>query len=148
MRIWRLLAAFIASAATAYALASVFYTQQVLAKQAEIGAVYTGAQQVQTYANNLVGLAPAYGAMVAIALLIGFLVAAGVKRILTPLAPVAYPVAGGAAVFLLLWMVENLAIGGGVGAMGGARDALGMGLQTLAGVIGGAVFALLRPKAA
>lgn len=148
MRILRFLAAFIASTATTYVLASIFYTQRTLAAQSEaIGRnLYTPAQQVETYIDNLVGLAPSYGLILTIALMIGFLVAAAVKRILIPLAPVAYPVAGGAAVFTAIWLIENLVAGGGVGAIGGARDALGMSLQVLAGVLGGAVFALARPK--
>lgn len=148
MRILRFLAAFIASAATTYVLASIFYTQRTLSVQAEaIGRnLYTPAQQFETYIDNLVGLAPSYGLILTIALMIGFLVAAAVKRVLVPLAPVAYPVAGGAAVFTAIWLIENLVAGGGVGAIGGARDALGMSLQVLAGVLGGAVFALARPK--
>lgn len=146
MRLLRFLAAFVAAAATTYVLASLFYTQQVLAKQNAIAQLYTPAQQVQTYLDNLVGLAPAYGGVLTIALLIGFLVAAIVKRVLTALAPAAYPVAGGAAVFVAIWLIENVVASGGVGAIGGARDALGLALQVLAGVVGGFVFALARPK--
>jgi hypothetical protein len=79
-------------------------------------------------------------------LLVGFLVAAGLKRILTPLAPVAYPIAGAAAVVAAIWLIENVVAGGGVGAIGGARDALGMALQGLAGLAGGTVFAALRGR--
>ncbi|MEO1241642.1 MAG: hypothetical protein AAFX54_07005 [Pseudomonadota bacterium] len=144
MSIFRLGAAFIASSAITYTLASAFYTQQVLAKQAAIGAVYTAGQQAATYFDNFLGLAPAYGAVLTAALLIGFVVAAFVKRVLKPLAPVAYPVAGAAAVFTAIWSIENLVAGGGVGAMGGARDGLGVALQCLAGGIGGSVFAVTR----
>lgn len=140
--------AFIAGVAAAYVLSATFYTQQILAKQAMIGAAYTPAQQFQTYAMNFLGLAPSFGVVLAIALLIGFVIAAGVKRVLAPLAPVAYPIAGGAAVFAALQLIENFVGGGQVGAIGGARDALGLGLQVVAGVVGGAVFALARPKPA
>lgn len=144
MKVFRLAAAFVASTAVIYILASVFYTQQVLAKQAAIGAVYTAEQQAATYLDNFLGLAPAYGAVLTVALLIGFVVAAFVKRPLRPLAPVAYPIAGAAAVFTAIWSIENLVVGGGVGALGGARDALGISLQCLAGFIGGVVFAVTR----
>ena len=147
MRFARMGLAFIAAAVTTFVLASVFYTQQVLAKQAAIGARYTTGQQVETYIDNLIGLAPAYGVVLTIALLIGFLVAAIVKRILVPLAPVAYPIAGAAAVFTAVWSIENLVAGGGVGALGGARDALGIALQCLAGFAGGVVFAVARGRA-
>jgi hypothetical protein len=146
MQIIRHAAAFIAAVITAYTVAVGFYTQQVLAKQAEIGAIYTPAQQAQTYFENFIGLAPAYGLMVAIAFLVGFVVAAGVKRIVVPLAPVAYPLAGAAAMWALIWAIETFVASGGVGAIGGARDALGVGLQMLAGLVGGAVFEWLRPR--
>ncbi len=144
MQIIKVAAAYIAAVIIAYSLAAAFYTQQVLAKQAEIGAIYTPSQQAQTYFENFIGLAPAYGLMMAIALLIGFVVAAGVKRIAAPLASVAYPLAGAAAMWTLVWTIETFVAGGGVGAIGGARDALGVGLQMLAGLAGGVVFELLR----
>ncbi len=147
MRLARMGLAFAAAAVTTFVLASVFYTQQVLAKQAAIGARYTAGQQVETYIDNLIGLAPAYGLVLTIALLIGFLVAAIVKRVLVPLAPVAYPIAGAAAVSTAIWAIENLVAGGGVGALGGARDAVGIAFQCFAGFAGGVVFAVARPRA-
>ncbi len=146
MRIIKLAVACIAAVIAAYTAAAGLYTQQVLAKQAEIGAIYTPSQQAQTYFENFIGLAPAYGLMVAIALLAGFVVAAGVKRVVVPLAPIAYPLAGAAAMWTLIWAIETFVAGGGVGAIGGARDALGVGLQMLAGAAGGAVFEWLRPR--
>lgn len=148
MRILVYIPAYLLGTASAYVFASGFYTQQVVAKQAAFGADYTLAQQGQVYWENFIGLAPAYGVVLAVALLLGFLVAAVVKRILTPLAPVAYPLAGAAAVFTAIWLIDHTIGEGGVGAIGGARDALGLGLQCLAGFIGGAVFASLRPRRA
>ena len=144
MGLFRTIIAFFASAVVTFVLAAIFYTQQVLAKQAEIGAVYSQRQQFETLIDNMAGLAPSYGLILTIALLIGFAVAAGVKRILKPLAPIAYPTAGAAAVFTAIWLIENVVIGGGVGVIGGARDALGIALQCLAGFAGGAVFAFAR----
>jgi len=86
-----------------------------------------------------------YGAIIAIALLFGFVVAFGVKRILKPLAPIAYPTAGAAALLVMLILVEQQ-LGGGAGVIGGARDAFGLALQCLAGFIGGGLFAVLRPR--
>ncbi|NOX94364.1 MAG: hypothetical protein GXP04_04505 [Alphaproteobacteria bacterium] len=144
MRLLRMGLAYLAAVIVTYALASAFYTQQVLAKQAAIGAVYTQQQQISTYMDNFAGLAMTYGLMLAIGLLIAFLIAAVAKRILKPLAPIAYPIAGAAAVFTVIWAIENLVAPGGVGAIGGARDALGVSLQCLAGAAGGLVFALTR----
>lgn len=143
MRPVRTLLAFVAAVVVAFVAAAWFYTQQVIAKQAAIGAEYTHAQKMLAVHENLLGLAPAYGPIVAIALAVGFLVAWGVKKVVRPLAPVAYPVAGFAAIVTTIWLIENVVLGGGVGVIGGARDAGGMALQGAAGALGGLVFALV-----
>lgn len=148
MKLARTILAFILAVATTYGVAVVFLTQQVFEKRAAIGAVYTRDQQITTLVDNLVGLASAYGAVLSIALLLGFLIAAGVKRILKPLAPLAYPVGGAAAVYTAIFLIENIAASGGAVAMEGARGAVGMGLQSFAGFIGGVVFAVTRGRSA
>lgn len=140
----RTIVAYLLSVAVTYVIATGFYTQQVIAKQAEIGAVYSTAQQISTFTQNLTGLW-IFGAIIAIALLLGFGVAFGVKRLLRPLSPIAYPTAGAAAMLAMIILIEQQ-LGGGAGIIGGARDALGLTLQCLAGFIGGAVFAIARPR--
>lgn len=148
MTVMRTIAGFLLATATTYILAVAFMTQQVIEKRAAIGAHYTQAQQFSTFTENLTGLAAAYGVVVMIALLLGFAVAAGVKRILKPLAPIAYPVGGAAAVFTAIYLIENTIAAGGVGALEGARGAVGIGLQCLAGFVGGVVFALISRRSA
>ncbi len=143
MRILRTIAAFTASVATTYVLASFFYTTRILQERAAF-APSTPAQQAEAYFADFIGLW-IYGAMIAIALLVAFAVAWGVKRVLKPLAPLAYPVAGAAAIFVMLTLVEAQ-LGGGAGVIGGARTAFGVALQCLAGCLGGAVFAMVRPR--
>ena len=146
MKFAKLATAFIAATLTTFVLAAGFYTQQVLAKQAEIGVTYPPSLAFQTFLDNLTGLAPSYGIVLSFGLLIAFPVAAGVKRILKPLARVAYPIAGATAVFSAIYLIENVVASGGVGALAGARGALGLSLQMLAGFIGGAAFEMLRPR--
>ena len=148
MRLARTAAAYLAGAATTFVAGAAFYSQQVIARQESVGAVYTLAQQKAAYAANFAGLVAPYGVVLSIALLLGFAVAFGAKFILKPLAPVAYPLAGAAAVYTAIWLIETTAAAGGAGAIGGARDALGLTLQCLAGALGGLVFELLRPKRA
>ena len=95
----RTIAAYLAACVATFVTASGFYTQQVLARQAEIGAVYTPEQTAATYVDNFIGLAPSYGLVLSIGLLIAFPVAAFLRRILKPLAPIGYPLAGAAAGF-------------------------------------------------
>ena len=139
----RTVIAFALATVVAYALAVGFYTQQVVASQTFVQ--YTPAQVVETFRYNLSGLWM-YGAIIAIALLIGFFVAALVKRVLRPLAPIAYPVAGALAIPLTVVLIEQV-LGGGAGIMSGARGAVGLALQGVAGFIGGVVFAVIRPHA-
>ncbi len=133
--------AFILTALTAYGLAVGFYTQQVIASQSFIR--YTPAQAFETFAYNLAGLWM-YGVVIAIALMIGFIVAALVKRVLRPLAPVAYPVAGALAIPLTVVLIEQV-LGGGAGVMSGARGPVGLALQGVAGFAAGVVFSVIRP---
>ena len=143
--------AYVIAIAVTYALSVSFYTEQVIAKMQSVGGAYTGGQALDTLAMNAVGMTqgadgqPSYLLMIAVALGLGFLVAFFLKRFLKPLAPIAYPVAGAAAVFTLLWAIETFVAGGGAGAIGGARDALGLSLQAFAGFIGGAAFSYMRP---
>ncbi|MGE0408166.1 MAG: hypothetical protein AB7P23_02760 [Amphiplicatus sp.] len=143
MRGARMIGAFVAAAAVAYVAAVVFFTQQVIAKQAAVGARYTLSQQAETYLANFTGLG-LYGAVLTTGLLIGFLVGALARRFVRPLARIAYPLAGAAAVWTAITLIETR-LGGGAGVIGGARDALGLALQCGAGALGGVVFAALRP---
>lgn len=83
--------------------------------------------------------APPYGALTTIALLVSFLVAGLVARF-TGLRTIVFAVAGAVAIFVLF-----TALKAAVGTVGvfGARGMLGLGLQMSAGLIAGAVFALL-----
>ncbi len=150
MRVVNTIFAYLLAVAVTYSLAVAFYTQQVIAKVEAIGAVYSQQQKINTFTENFLGLAfreqPSFGLMMAIALLIGFIIAFGVKRILKPLAPVAYPIAGAAAIVAMLAFIESTIAGGGAGVFGGARDAMGLALQGLAGFLGGAAFAFKRPR--
>ena len=148
MALGRLFGAYLAGLATTYVLSIAFYTQQILAERAAIGISLPLDQQLEEFRLNLVGLAPAFGIVLAIALLVGFLVAGGMKKVIRPLAPIAYPLAGFVALPTAILLIENLVIGGGVGAIGGARTLTGLALQGLAGAAGGLVFAILAGKRA
>ncbi|MCB2112098.1 MAG: hypothetical protein R3C42_08805 [Parvularculaceae bacterium] len=99
-----------------------------------------------TFILNLQGLATGspFAGILAVAFAIAFAVAAILKRLLKPLAPFAYVIAGAAAVPALLAIVENVMIGGGVGAFYGARGATGLLLQALAGAGGGLAYTVFR----
>jgi hypothetical protein len=88
-----------------------------------------------------------YLVIIAIALLLGFAIAALVKRFLPSLAGVAYPIAGAAALGMVLGLMymqfQTIPISG-------ARGTFGFASQVIAGGIGGWIFArvLGAPKTA
>jgi len=144
MRIIKAIFAYIIAVLTATGLASIFNSHQILAGHKALGADIPMSDQLTTYWSDLLYFTPTYGMMIAIAFAVGFGVAFLLKRVLKPLAPVAYPIAGAAAVGTLLLAIELTYPG--VGVIGGARTTLGILLQCLAGMIGGAVFMALRPR--
>ncbi len=81
-----------------------------------------------------------YYAIIVIALLLGFGIAAAVKRFLPSLAGVAYPAAGAAALGMVLGLMymqfQTIPISG-------ARGTFGFASQVIAGGIGGWIFARL-----
>ena len=87
----------------------------------------------------------AYLVIVAIALLIGFLIATILKRFLPNLAKVAYPIAGATAIAVALGamyiMFQTIPISG-------ARSTMGFLAQMFAGAIGGWVFARIAVQPA
>ena len=144
MRFFKALIAFVLSVITATVLTSLANTQQVLAKLASIGGAVPLEEQVSIYGRDLLTFAPTFGVVIAVGLLIAFIVAFGLRRVLTPLAPIAYPLAGATAIGAILLAI-SLAFPG-TGAIGGAQTPTGIALFCLGGFLGGVVFAQFRPQ--
>ncbi|MFQ5561940.1 MAG: hypothetical protein ACE5FO_00060 [Parvularculaceae bacterium] len=136
----RTAARFILAAAVAALAAIGFHTATVLGRLAALGTEISAATWAETLLRNFLGLAPSYGAVVAIALALGFAVAALLKPRAGPLAPFAYPLAGAGALAVAL-VLMHIAYDG-ITPIAGARGTAGFLLQCLAGGLGGAVFAL------
>ena len=144
MTVVRILLGFLAAVAAAFVLASAFHTHMVIDALGDAGAVVSLDRRLTMTANDLVGLAPQFGAVVAIALAVGFLVAAGLRRVLKPLAPLAYPLAGAVALGVALTAMS--AAFDGITPIAGARTTLGFALQCLAGAVGGLVFSAVAVR--
>lgn len=146
MAVFRVLLGFASAMIVAALLASIFHSQFVIAALADAGAELSWDLRIAMTMNDLAGLGPQFGAVIAIGFAIGFPVAAVLKRVLKFLAPIAYPLAGAAAVAVAL-VIMGLAFGG-ITPIAGARTDLGFGLLSLAGAIGGVVFSVFaaRPR--
>ncbi len=148
MGVVRIGLAFAAAAVTGFLLSTFFMTYNTLSNypgfEMSLGVLLT------TLQLNLVGLAAGspFAGILAVALAIGFGVAAIARRVLMPLAPVAYIIAGAIATPLLFYIVETVVISGGVGAFFGTRGVAGMGFQAVAGAVAGLVFTVLSARRA
>ena len=145
MRVLKVLLAFVAAVLVGFVTASVLHSQFVLAKLAGVGAEIPAGAWLRMTATDVVGFFPLFPAVVAAGLAIGFVVAAVLKRVLKPLAPVAYPLAGAAAIGTALFL---MGLQFEMTPVAGARGALGFAAQCGAGALAGWVFALLLRRRA
>lgn len=142
----RLLIAFLLAVATTVVLASIFQTLSVEAALSGAGAEFDLPTRIDMAASDFIGLAPSFAPVVAGGLAVAFVVASILKRFLKPLAPVAYPLAGAAAIGAALLAMPVMLDLQGITPLAGSRGALGFALQCLAGAAGGLVFATAGPK--
>lgn len=148
--------AFLLALVAATGAGSVFASLMTQSALIGAGAEFTAADRIaglgEDYRGLVIGtlfengMPGAYVVVFALALLVGFIVAFVLKRLVKPLAPLAYPLAGaaGIATALVLMSIQYYS----TTPIAGARGPLGFALQMLAGGLGGVVFALLRPRRA
>ncbi|CAO1654191.1 hypothetical protein [Parasphingorhabdus sp. NYA22] len=129
----------IAAALATYIVGSVLNSQSVIAMHDIPVSIGDRLNMTLFDISNMV----AYLAIIAIALLAGFLIATILKRFLPNLARVAYPIAGAAAIAVTLgamYMVfQTIPISG-------ARSTMGFLGQVFAGALGGWVFARIAVR--
>ena len=121
-----------------FVLGSVAMTQVVLSDLASMG-VATGMRlRLQTTLGDIVGLSGAYLPLLAVSLLIAFVIAGALFRLVERGRTALYLAAGAAGVGTLLWVLEWVL---GLNPLSGARGVSGFLLQVFAGLAGGYVFA-------
>ena len=134
MSIVRWITALLSAALGTYVIAVVLNSQFVMAAH-DVPISFADRLNMTAFDVSNMGL---YLVIILIALLLGFAIAALVKRFLPGLARYAYPVAGAAAIATVLGLMymqfQTVPISG-------ARSALGFLSQVLAGGIGGWIFA-------
>lgn len=143
MRILRWMAALVVAALATYVMAVVVNSQFVMAAH-KVPISFGDRLNMTAFDVSNMWL---YLVIIAIALLLGFLIAALVKRFLPGLSRYAYPVAGAAAIGATLGLMymqfQTVPISG-------ARSTMGFLSQVVAGGIGGWIFGkmLRTPEAA
>ena len=144
MRTLGLFFAWALSAIVAYVLAAIASQQVVLAG---VGAYkdVSLSENVQTTLAAIVAqpIGTLYVLVIAVGFLIAFYVADLIKAVLPRLSGIAYPTAGAVAIVVALVLMRAQY---DIVPILGAQSTYGFWLQVLAGVIGGVVFEILRPK--
>ena len=138
---------FIIAVLATVTIASIISTNRVISSLDSIGANSSFTDRISMSFYDLTHFGSLYGIFIFLAFMIAFLAAWGVYKIAGFGRIIAYSVAGGAAMFVMLWAMEQVFFG--VPIVGGARDGLGLFFQVLAGSMGGFIFAKLSsPKPA
>jgi hypothetical protein len=114
---------FIAAVLATLCAASLTHTQIILSGLSDLGAEIPFGVRLSTSLTDLIGLAPAFGSVIAIALL---------------LRPAAFGIAGGAAMATTLWLMQ---LSYDITPIASTRTPVGLLLICMAGVFGGVIFA-------
>ena len=144
----------------AFTVASALHTQAILSDLVAIGAEIPSSLLVQTMFVDFVGLLPSYGSIVFVGMIIAMTTTLLlIKKLIKPQMAelkvrhntffsaevMLYALAGGVAMFTILAAMQPIMH---ITIIAGARGTSGLLMQTFAGVVGGAIFGLLRARRA
>jgi hypothetical protein len=137
----RLCTHFLVAVVFAFVIASLFHSQFVMAELAKVGVEISLNDRLSMSIDDLLGLYPTYGIVIAVSYFIAF----SVTNLLTKrfkLSPyILYCLAGGIGVAVALLAMHPIL---NITLLAGARSNFGFACQCLAGAIGGAMFAYFR----
>lgn len=131
------------AALLAYVLGSIIATQFILANVAELGPEVDMATRLSATGHDLVGLSSSYLLLIAVGMLLGLPVGAGLARLLPRLRPWLYVAAGAAAVITIHLLIKAVL---GLSGIAATRTLAGLLAQGAAGAVGGYLFYLLRGR--
>lgn len=136
----RVILAFLTAAVIAAALGSSASTHFVMEGLREIGVAISSDQQIAAMWHDIKGMAPLYAGMLSPGLIIAFVAAHYVSKVIG-LRTLVFMAAGGVGVGTTLFSTSEIM---GLMPIGGARTDLGFGAQAAAGAAAGLIFALLK----
>lgn len=128
----------------AVVLAVISQTQFVLARLSQLGADVSIGDRLSTTLFDIQHLGSFYGLFIAVALGIAFLVSGLLYHFIKFGRPIIYAVAGGTAIFVLLFSMKTAFFN--IHIIAGARDFFGISLQVIIGILAGLIFARLTRK--
>ncbi|WP_293748987.1 hypothetical protein [uncultured Paraglaciecola sp.] len=137
----RLCSHFLIATIFAFVLASLFHSQFVMAELTSVGVTISFVDRLSMSLDDLIGLYPRYGVVIAVSFLVAFCISALLlKRFKFP-SSVVYFIGGGFGVATALVAMHPIL---DITLIAGARSTLGFISQSLAGAMGGWVFSHLR----
>ncbi|MGB6229518.1 MAG: hypothetical protein WBF53_05265 [Litorimonas sp.] len=142
----RFLLFWIIGALATTSLAVLLQTQNVIARLNALGAEIGFGARLSMSAYDLLRLGSLYLAFVAMGTLVAYAAGLLVYRLAGFGRPVVFAVAGAVAMLIMLLLMKQAFFG--VHLIAGARDAVGIGMQMLAGAVGGLIFAWLSARKA
>ena len=132
---------------TTVVLGVALQTQNVLARLGDIGADVSLSERLSMTAYDIFRLGSLYVIFVTPALLIAILICDIIAKRIKFARPLLYAIGGAAAILVMLFAMKMKFFD--IHLLNGAKDALGISLQMLAGAIGGLIFAMFyRPAQA
>ncbi|WP_166109313.1 hypothetical protein [Pseudoalteromonas sp. Z9A5] len=135
----RILPSFLVSWLLTFSLASLFHSQYVVNQLVNVGVVVSLSDRINLTLDDWVGLLPTYGAIIAVALAIAFLVTVQLNKKVQKYSTLLFVFAGIVAFAIVLIAIESIM---NIHIIAGARG-WGFYAQLLAGAMGGFVFAKL-----
>jgi hypothetical protein len=137
----RLCSHFLVAVIFAFIIASLFHSQFVMAELSKVGVEILFNDRLSMSLDDLLGLYPTYGIVIAVSYFISFIVAGLlIKRF--KLSPnILYILAGGVGVTVALLAMHPILE---ITLLAGARSTFGFICQSLAGAMGGWIFSYLR----
>ncbi|MBU3003962.1 hypothetical protein [Paraglaciecola arctica] len=139
----RLCTHFLVAVIFAFVLASLIHSQLVMAELSQLGVKILFKDRLSMSLDDLLGLYPTYGVVIAASFLIAFVVAKQlIKRF--KLSPnLIYGLAGGVSISVALLAMHPIL---DISLLASTRSTFGFICQSLCGAIGGGVFAYLRKQ--
>lgn len=141
----RIVGGFIAAVLVTVAVASFVHTHFTIQALRAVGAEVPPSVAMETVGGDIVGLAPSFGVVIAIALLLGFIIAGIARRFVRLPRPIAFALAGGAALATALWLMR---LSYEITPIASARTWAGFLTLAAAGALGGLVFASVSRRRA
>lgn len=134
---------FLAAAIATAVSASLLQTQMVLFELTKLDIKISLSERIYMSWQDLLGLIPPFGAVIAIGLALGFGISKLIMRYTPFKSSLLYVLAGGAVMAVILLAMQPVL---GVTLIAGARSSIGIVLQIVAGLLGGFCFMRLRSK--